>query len=234
MSRLSISLAVILCISIPGYAKAINLQLLADKSSIALEQFASIRDSKIPQNLLSSAICIAVAPGYTRMGFVFSGEYGTGLVSCRTHRNQWSAPAVFYFAGAGWGPQLGYADVDLVMIFTNPQAPQLLSRSKGFSASFTSLTGALGPYGRYGHVGCDWGLKSPIFAYASASGAYMGLSLQAIRVWPAHSFLNQAYGAAYVLSDVLTADQTPPDFAQNFLQTLTRYSPALSRHEVEQ
>ena len=51
----------------------------------------SAPDSGIPRNLLGSAECIAVIPGEKQFAFLVGGQYGKGLVTCRTAHG-WSAP----------------------------------------------------------------------------------------------------------------------------------------------
>jgi len=56
-------------------------------------------DKGIPQDLLEKAKCVAIIPGEEKAAFIFGGNYGKGLATCRTE-NGWSAP-MFVAVGAG-------------------------------------------------------------------------------------------------------------------------------------
>jgi SH3 domain-containing YSC84-like protein 1 len=56
-------------------------------------------DKAIPQELLESAKCIAIIPGEKKAAFIFGGNYGKGLATCRTSHG-WSAPLFLAVGGA--------------------------------------------------------------------------------------------------------------------------------------
>jgi SH3 domain-containing YSC84-like protein 1 len=84
---------------------------------------ASAPDKGVPKQVLEGAKCVAVIPKLVKGAFVIGGEHGTGVATCRTSTNSWSAPALFSVSGinlAG-GPQIGGKSTDLLMFIMNDQ-----------------------------------------------------------------------------------------------------------------
>src|SRR5579859_3552795 len=79
-------------------------------------------ESSIPLDLLQSAECIAIIPSELRFAFIFGGNYGKGLVTCRVGEKQsrtWSATGFVKIGGGGFGFQIGGASTDLILVFRN-------------------------------------------------------------------------------------------------------------------
>ena len=94
-----------LCLMLPSAALAgstrENLQERIDAAKIVLDQIMAARDSSIPSNILAQATCVGVVPGLVKGAFVFGGQYGQGVVICRTGHG-WSAPVFIRMAGGSW------------------------------------------------------------------------------------------------------------------------------------
>jgi lipid-binding SYLF domain-containing protein len=61
------------------------------KAAQVFKEIMDTPDKGIPRNLLDSAKCIAIIPGEVKFAFVFGGNYGRGVATCRT-ASGWSAP----------------------------------------------------------------------------------------------------------------------------------------------
>src|SRR6059058_6407694 len=88
-----------------------------------LNEIQSAPDQGIPEEVIGSAECVAVVPSLLKGGFVFGGEYGRGVATCRGP-NGWSAPAFFKVGGGSFGLQIGGQAVDLVMVIMNQRGMQ--------------------------------------------------------------------------------------------------------------
>ena len=69
------------------------------KAAQVFKEIMDAPDQGIPHNLLQSAKCIAIIPGDVKFAFIFGGNYGRGVATCRTS-NGWSAPS------SNWEPML--------------------------------------------------------------------------------------------------------------------------------
>ena len=61
------------------------------EAAAVVRELRSAPDRGIPEELWQKADCVAVIPAMKKAAFVFGGEYGRGMMSCRTG-NGWSAP----------------------------------------------------------------------------------------------------------------------------------------------
>src|SRR4051812_24642110 len=66
-----------------------------------LKEIHAVPDKDVPQDLWNKAACVIVVPGLKKAAFVFGGEYGKGLMSCR-HDGAWSAPVFMQIGKGSW------------------------------------------------------------------------------------------------------------------------------------
>jgi lipid-binding SYLF domain-containing protein len=89
--------------------------------------------------------CVAIIPGEEKVAFIFGGNYGKGLATCRTAHG-WSAPMFLAVGSGSVGFQIGGSFTDVVMLFMNDHALQSLLSDK-FKIG-ADATVAAGPVGR--------------------------------------------------------------------------------------
>src|SRR5260221_9058574 len=77
-----------------------------DEAAEVLTAIHRVPDKDIPQELWQKTACVAVIPSLKKAAFVFGGEYGKGLMSCRRNA-QWSAPVFVELGKGSWGLQIG-------------------------------------------------------------------------------------------------------------------------------
>ena len=122
------------------------------KAADVFREVVNTPDKGIPDHLLRSAKCIAIIPGDKKFAFVFGGNYGRGVASCRTDHG-WSAPIFLAVEGGSVGYQIGGSSTDLVLLFMNDHALQSLLGDK-FKLG-ADATVAAGPVGRDAAAGTD-------------------------------------------------------------------------------
>src|SRR5579884_664024 len=115
------------------------------RATQVFREIMSTPDKAIPQELLESAKCVAIIPGEKELAFVFGGEYGKGVATCRTAHG-WSAPIFLAVGGGSFGLQIGGSSTDLVMVFMNDNGLRHLLSDK-FKIG-ADATAAAGPVGR--------------------------------------------------------------------------------------
>src|ERR1043165_3040815 len=98
----------------------------------------------IPADIWSRARCVAVIPDLKKAAFIFGGEYGKGVMSCRS-ADGWSAPVFMQLAKGSWGFQAGAEEVDVVLLVMNEQGVQKLLQNKVSLGADASV--AAGPVG---------------------------------------------------------------------------------------
>ena len=174
-------------------------------------------DNGIPEDMWAKAECVVVIPGMKKAAFIFGGEYGRGVMSCR-NGDGWSAPAFMQLAKGSWGFQAGAEEIDLVLLVMNRRgAEKLLSNnvSLGVDASI-----AAGPVGRAASASTDAKLTAEILAYSRAHGVFAGINLSGGSLKPDKDANTDAYGAASVNDVVLSGKAAAPAEASDFIRTL--------------
>jgi len=66
---------------------------------------------------------------HEKAAFVVGGEYGSGVMSCRT-AGSWSAPVFMQIAKGTWGLQIGAAQTDLILLVMNRKGVDKLLEDK--------------------------------------------------------------------------------------------------------
>src|SRR5213594_4164118 len=180
--------------------------------------------TSIPQQYWSRARCVAVIPDLKKAAFIFGGEYGKGVMSCRAG-DRWSAPVFMQLAKGSWGFQAGAEQVDLVLLVMNEQGVQKLLQNKVTLGADASV--AAGPVGRQGSVGTDAALTAEILAYSRAKGLFAGINLSGGVLRPDEEPNRNAYGSSATPRTILASREisAPPE-AQPFLTALAAVSSA--------
>ena len=188
-----------------------------DNATLVLHQIMSAPDKGIPEEVLEHARCIAIVPHMIKAGFVFGGENGKGVVTCRTAAG-WSAPAFFAITGGSWGLQIGVEGVDLVMIFQGDKGMQRLEDAKFQLGADASA--AAGPVGRHATADTDWKLNTELLTYSRAKGAFAGLTLTGADIRRDDDSMNAFYGNDVSTHRVLRGEVAVPESANRFLEAV--------------
>src|ERR1017187_1819515 len=188
-----------------------------DHAGKVLHEIMAAPDSGIPSEVLDHARCVAVVPHMLKGGFVFGGENGRGVATCRTG-NGWSAPAFFAITGGSWGLQIGIEGVDLVMIIQNEKGMQQLLASKFQLGADASA--AAGPVGRHASADTDWKLNTEILTYSRAKGAFAGLTLTGASIRRDDDSMETYYGAGVSSRNVLMGNVAATPAAHSFLNAV--------------
>ncbi len=178
-----------------------------DSAAAVLNELAQTPDKGIPDEIASSARCVAVVPSLKKGAFGFGGEYGQGIATCRTGHG-WSAPAPIRMTGGSWGLQIGGQSADVVMLAMNSKGMQDLLSSKFKIGG--DATAAAGPIGRHASAGTNWKLDSELLTYSRAKGLFAGISLTGTDVSQNDDDTAALYGHAVPFRDILSGRVAPP------------------------
>ena len=191
-----------------------------DKAAQVFGEIMNTPDQGIPQELLESAKCIAIIPGDVKFAFIFGGNYGRGLATCRTGQG-WSAPMFVAIEGGSVGYQIGGSSTDLVMLFMNDHALQSLLSDKFKLGADASV--AAGPVGRHAAAGTDLKLSSEILSYSRAKGLFAGVALDGAVVQSDKSGDEAMYGNDVDRHEILDGKVAVPASARPLLNEIGKY-----------
>jgi lipid-binding SYLF domain-containing protein len=194
-------------------------------ASTILQEIQAAPDTRIPDEVMGSAECVAVVPSMLKAGFVFGARYGRGVASCRTPKG-WSDPAFFTIEGGSFGLQIGGQAVDLVMLVMNNRGMQNLLNSKFKLGADASV--AAGPVGRHAAADTDWKMRAQVLSYSRARGAFAGLELNGAVVKIDRESTLEFYGHMQPFSTSLTTVSSPAA-ALPFLNDLAKWAKLASK-----
>jgi len=192
------------------------------KSADVFDQIMKAPDQGIPAGLLEKAKCIAIIPGDVKFAFIFGGNYGRGLATCRTADGHWSAPLFLAVDGGSVGYQIGGSSTDLVMLFMNDHALHSLLSDKFKLGGDASV--AAGPVGRTAAADTDVKLTSEILSYSRAKGIFAGVSLQGAVVQADKSGDEAMYGTGADRHNILSGQVAVPEAAMPLTHEIHQYA----------
>ena len=193
------------------------------KATQVFKDIMNAPDQGIPRDLLESAKCIAIIPGDVKFAFIFGGNYGRGLATCRTGHG-WSAPMFLAIDGGSVGYQIGGSSTDIVLLFMNDRALKSLLSDKFKLGADASV--AAGPVGRNASAGTDLKLNAEILSYSRNKGIFAGVSLDGAVVQADKSGDQALYGDNVNIHEILDGQVKVPSSARGLIHELHAYSGA--------
>jgi lipid-binding SYLF domain-containing protein len=197
-----------------------NLQSRIDAAKAVLDQIMAAQDNSIPRDILERATCVGVVPGLKKGALGWGGQYGQGVVTCRTGHG-WSAPVFIRMAGGSFGFQIGVQSTDLVLVAVNDRGFQDLLRNKFKIGGDASA--AAGPVGRSGQASTDWKMNAELLSYSRNKGVFAGISLDGTSVSQNAEDTEIYFGAPHSFESILKGDVEVPAGAVEFVRTVIRY-----------
>ncbi len=196
----------------------------AQKAADVLQDLTAASDKRIPNEILERAEAIAVIPHMIKGAFGIGGRFGKGLVAERTDAGRWSAPAFIEIGGGSFGAQLGVEATDLVLVFTDRKALDLLEGGRDLKLGADASIAA-GPIGRSGEAGVNANLKSAIYAYSRAKGLFAGIALDGAVLNMDKSMNQKVYGSSVDSKQILAGLAPANASVQPFMTALDRVVP---------
>jgi lipid-binding SYLF domain-containing protein len=172
---------------------------VTDAASV-LREAGSSPDRAIPEDIWQRARCVVVIPGVKKAAFIFGGEFGKGVVSCRRPIG-WSAPAFMKLERGSWGAQIGAESTDVVLLVMNDGGIAKLLQDKVTLGADASLSA--GPVGRNGTASTDAQLHAEMLSYSHSRGLFAGIDLSGGVLRPDDSADASLYGHPIAARQIL-------------------------------
>lgn len=223
-----------LLLSNQSYSQTAEEARLATAGAV-LNAFISDPATAIPAQILQHAQGIAIIPRVIRVGFIFGGHHGKGIVVVRTEDGEWSNPGFIRLTGGSVGAQIGAESADLILVFGNKVS--ILNIAKGKFTVGSDASATAGPVGRHSTVTRDMTFATELYTYVRSRGLFVGATIEGAKLGIDHA-ANLAFyppdGEAQPLAP--TNNATSPS-ARRFLTTLneaetgSRNSPEPAKEE---
>jgi lipid-binding SYLF domain-containing protein len=215
MKRLSLALTAVLL-----GGTSVNAAIPSSESARLASATRIVQDlrANIPEDYWARTRCAVVIPELKKAAFILGGEWGKGVMSCRSG-DRWSPPVFMQLAKGSVGFQIGGEAVDLVLLVMNDQGAQKLLDNKVNLGADASV--AAGPIGRTAAAGTDAYLKAEIVSYSRAHGLFAGLDISGGALRPDDAANEVVYGVGARPRTILASrDIAAPTEASTFLDAL--------------
>ena len=197
----------------------IQTQRIADAATV-LNEIHAVPEKDIPQELWDHSACVLVIPGLKKAAFIFGGEYGKGLMSCRRNGG-WSAPLFMRLEKGSWGFQIGAQSIDLVLLVMNEGGIKKLLGNKVSLGAEISV--AAGPVGRDARAATDLQMRSEILSYSRTQGLFAGVNISGGILRGDMDANEDLYGVRVSSQEVLLGNSVPtPGVAEPLMKALRR------------
>ena len=188
-----------------------------------LEEIMGAPDKSIPLGLFDRAHCVALIPGVKKVGFIFGGKYGKGVLLCRDKESkEWSGPSTVRIEGGSFGLQLGGSSTDVVLLVMNEEGVEKLQSSKFTLGADAAVAG--GPVGRSVQAQTDAQMRAKILSYSRSRGLFAGVSLEGATLRPDNEANWRIYGEYVSPRQILAREVAPPETTKDLIATLKKYS----------
>ena len=189
-------------------------QLVAAAKRI-FQSFAADPSKKSFQKALSAAQGVLIVPRLVRVGFIFGGSSGHGVLVVRNAAGKWTGPAFYSLGDTTVGLQFGLQLSEIVILVMNQDALNLLVSSKGrggFSAHI-----AFGPVGS----GAQSSLQGGLITVSRSSMLYGGVNLERTMVSAEDAWNTAYYGTRTLAADILEGRTATPLNAEGLLSAVS-------------
>jgi lipid-binding SYLF domain-containing protein len=195
------------------------------KAGQALQELVNAENG-IPRNLLNKADCVIVLPAVKKGGFIVGGQYGKGVMSCRSGANfsgKWSAPIMMHSSGGSFGLQAGGEETDFVILVMNDDGARTVLKGKAKLGADASV--AAGPVGRDAEASTSGNVSAQMLSYSRAKGVFGGVSLSGTTLGPDDGDNEKLYGKKVSGEEIFSGSVTAPASAASLLSELKKTSP---------
>jgi len=224
----SITLAV-LCLFMPvltfAEQKGEHEQQRVTESGQALDELINSK-SGIPTDLLNKSECVIILPSVKKGGFIVAGQYGKGLMTCRTGEKftgPWSAPIMMQSSGGSIGFQAGGEAIDYVILVLNDKGARTVMNGKAKLGGDASI--AAGPVGREAEASTTGNMSTEMLSYSRTNGVFGGVSLSGTSLGPDSGANENLYGKKVTGEQIWAGQVQAPAAAKNMLALLESKSP---------
>ena len=191
-----------------------------EDAATVLSEISAVPETSVPKDLWDKAACVLVIPSLKKAAFVFGGEYGKGLMSCRRDTD-WSAPLFMRLEKGSWGLQIGAQTIDLVLLVMNKSGAEKLLGNKVSLGAEISV--AAGPVGRDARAATDANATAEILSYSRTQGLFAGINLSGGILRGDSDDNKDLYGVHVNAREVLLGDSVPmPVVAEPLMKALRK------------
>ena len=149
-----------------------------------------------------------------KVGFIFGGSGGRGVLVVRDEAGKWNGPAFYSVSAASVGFQAGVQVSEVVMmVMTEKGINSLLSTAMKVGGDASVAAGPVG-------AGANATVTEDIVAFSRSKGLYGGLNLDGSVIKPADDWNSAYYGKEVLPPQILLKGEVHNKQADKLLKTI--------------
>jgi lipid-binding SYLF domain-containing protein len=196
------------------------------ESGNVMREILNTPDKGIPDEILEKAKCVVVIPSVKKGALGVGGEYGRGVMTCRSGADftgRWSPPIMMALAGGSFGFQIGGQATDFVIVVMNDSGARAMLHNKLKLGADASV--AAGPVGRAADASTNESLKAEMLSYSRSRGVFAGVSLSGATLHPDNEANTDLYGEKVTPDQIISGKVTMPEEARPLIESLSQATP---------
>ena len=193
------------------------------ESGNVMKEILDAPDKGIPGSVLDGTKCVIVIPNMKKAGLIVGGQYGRGVMTCRTgvdFKGPWSPPVMMASSGGSFGLQIGAESTDFVILVLNDSGARQMMKNKLKLGADASV--AAGPVGRTSEASTSGTMKAQMLSYSRSRGVFGGVSLSGATLRPDGDANKNLYGEKVSAEQIVNSQGvTMPVEAKPLVDALT-------------
>lgn len=190
-----------------------------DAATAVINELMATPDKGVPLWVAAKATCVLVVPGFKKGAFVFGGQYGQGVATCR-NSHRWSAPVFVQITGASFGLQAGGQSTDLVLVGTNHKSMEAMLKEKVKLGG--DVAASAGPVGRNSQASISALANAEFLTYSRSKGLFAGLDLTGDYINQNKNDTSAYYGKDTPYSNILSGKVPVHASARPFVSAVAK------------
>lgn len=198
------------------------------KAAKVFEELAADKNKGLPIKTLNQAVCVIILPSVKKAGFIVGGEYGRGVMSCRSGEKfdgPWSTPIMMRSSGGSVGLQIGGEETDFVILVMNEAGAHAVLKGRAKLGADASI--AAGPVGDTAEASTTATMQAQMLSYSRAKGVFGGVSLSGTSLGPDDGDNEKLYGKKVSGEQIFSGAVPAPASAKELIAELERASPKI-------
>jgi lipid-binding SYLF domain-containing protein len=226
--RLAKSLSTLIATAICSTALVAGAEDVNERVTAAGQVFKELAGTPegIPTSVLNKADCVVILPSVKKGGFIVGGQYGKGIMSCRSGANftgKWGAPIMMQSSGGSFGLQAGGEATDFVVLVMNDEGARSVMKGRAKLGADASV--AAGPVGRDAEASTTGTMQAQMLSYSRSKGVFGGVSLSGTSLGPDDGDNQKLYGKKISGEQIFSGPVETPTSATTLLSELETASP---------
>jgi lipid-binding SYLF domain-containing protein len=197
----------------------LDAQHLVERAKYTIESFQDDPNMGEFRNALRQAKAVLILPQVIRIGFLFGGSGGSGVMMASDGKGGWNGPAFYNLGAISFGVLAGAEAAEVVILAMTDRGLNAMLKTSVKLGADASLS--MGPFGA-GVAAATANLSADLVAFQRGKGLYAGLSIDGAVVDTRDTMNRLYYGQEVTPTDILVVGEPKNPQAGGLASVLTK------------